>query len=269
MRYKITKKDAEVRLFSVILHKLSYHKMKKGLFTAIFIIGWLPLSTWATIDPSATYTDNDGVEKTAYASKQEQITGDAPLLVRFAANAKDLEAGSTLEWRFRHTGAGGSQDAITRYEEDPEFTFTESGLTIATLYVRLSNEVVDSASINITITESHLEMPNAFSPNDDGHNDYYGAKGIAINKSNSTGRYRSIVEFHAWIFNRWGQKLYDWTDIEGYWDGTYKGSPCKDGVYYVLVKARGADGREYNIRRDVNLIRDFNEVQSTTTGGNP
>ena len=38
----------------------------------------------------------------------------------------------------------------------------------------------------------------------------------------------------------------------------------KDGVYYVVVKARGADGIEYNIRRDVNLIRNYNEV---TTGG--
>ena len=108
-------------------------------------------------------------------------------------------------------------------------------------------------------------MPNAFSPNDDQVNDVYGAKGIAKNGSKSSGKYRSIVDFHAWIFNRWGQKLYEWTDIEGYWDGTYNGSPCKDGVYFVLVKARGADGKEYNIRRDVNLIRNFNEVQSSST----
>jgi gliding motility-associated-like protein len=242
--------------------------MKKSIITAIFLTGCLPLSVWATIDPTATYTDSQGAEKTAYASKNENVEGDAPLLVRFTANASELDAGSTLEWRFRHSGAGGYQNEITRYEENPEYTFTESGLTTATLYVRLNNDVVDSASINITITESHLEMPNAFSPNDDGANDYYGAKGIAINKTNSSGKYRSIVEFHAWIFNRWGQKIYEWTDIEGYWDGTYHGSPCKDGVYYVLVKARGADGKEYNIRRDVNLIRNFNKTETSTSGGN-
>lgn len=239
--------------------------MKKGIFIAIFLLGWLTQSVQATIDFTATYTDKEQQEKTAQATKLEKIEGDAPLLVRFTAIASDLEAGSTLEWRFRHSGAGGSQAEITRYEENPEFTFTESGLTIATLYVRLNNELVDSISMNITITESHLEMPNAFSPNDDGHNDVYGAKGIAKNGGKSTGKYRSIVEFHAYIFNRWGQKLYDWTDIEGYWDGTYNGSPCKDGVYYVLVKARGADGKEYNIRRDINLIRSHNEPQSSTT----
>lgn len=239
--------------------------MKKGIFTALFFLGWLSQSVQATIDPTASYTDSSGSEITAYASKGDKVEGDAPLLVRFTANASDLDAGSTLEWRFRHSGAGSSQSEITRYEDNPEYTFTESGLTVATLYVRLNNDVVDSASINITITESHLEMPNAFSPNDDKHNDYYGAKGIAINGSNSTGRYRSIVEFHAWIFNRWGQKLYEWTDVEGYWDGKYNGTPCKDGVYFVLVKARGADGKEYNIRRDVNLIRDKNEVTSTAS----
>ena len=239
--------------------------MKKGIFTAIFLVGWLPSSMWATIKPTGTYTNESGVEVTANAANGDKIEGDAPLFVRFAANASDLDAGSTLEWRFRHTGAGGSQSEITRYEDNPEYTFTESGLTVATLYVRLNNDLVDSASINITITESHLEMPNAFSPNDDGVNDVYGAKGIAKNGGKSSGKYRSIVDFHAWIFNRWGQKLYEWTDIEGYWDGTYNGSPCKDGVYFVLVKARGADGKEYNIRRDVNLIRNFNEVQSSST----
>lgn len=245
--------------------------MKKGIFIAIFLVGWLTQSVWATINPSATYTNSSGEEITIYANEASgsggssggSLEGDAPLLVRFAANASDLNPGSTLEWRFRHSGSGGSQSEITRYEENPEFTFTESGLTIVTLYERLNNELVDSASINVTITESHLEMPNAFSPNDDGHNDFYGAKGAC--HPEASGKYKSIVEFHGYIFNRWGQKLFDWTDISKGWDGTYNGSPCKDGVYFVLVKARGADGKEYDIRRDVTLIRDKNEVTSTST----
>ena len=46
------------------------------------------------------------------------------------------------------------------------------------------------------------------------------------------------------------------------WDGTYKGSPVKDGVYYVVVQARGADGINYDIRRDVNLLRGYIEESS-------
>ena len=258
-------KDVEVRLFSLILHKLLKHKMKKSIFTAIFLAAWCPLSLWATVDPTATYNDSKGNEITASAQKDEKVEGDAPLLVRFAANASDLEAGSTLEWHFRHYEAQVVTSEITRYEDNPEFTFMEAGRNVAMLYVRTGYEVVDSASFEVTVNTSHLEMPNAFSPNDDGHNDIYGAKGAC--HPEASGRYRSIVEFHGYIFNRWGQKLFEWTDISKGWDGTYNGSPCKDGVYYVLVKARGADGIEYNIRRDVNLIRDRNTVTSSTTGG--
>ena len=205
-------------------------------------------TAWATINPKAYYT-KDGEETVDSVA----VTGEAPLYVRFEANASDLEVGSTLEWHFVHNGVDG-QNSYVRYEENPEHTFTESGLTRVTLIVRYQEEVVDSASINVTISESHLEMPNAFSPNDDGHNDIYRAK-----PHGKTGGYKSIVEFHAYIFNRWGQKLYEWTNIDDGWDGTYNGSPVKDGVYFVLVNARGADGKEYNIRRDVNLIRRHND----------
>ena len=234
--------------------------MKLSRIFTLLTIGFLSLGAYADIDPKATYTDKKGNEVSAWDNISDE---DAPLHVRFTANASSLDAGASLEWHFQHTGANGSSN-IVRYEEDTEFDFTESGQTLVALIVRQDNETVDSTSIKVTISESHLEMPNAFSPNDDGHNDIYGAKGIGPNSDpSSSSHYRSIVEFHAWIFNRWGQKLFEWTDISKGWDGTYNGSPVKDGVYFVLVKARGADGIEYNIRRDINLIRKFNE---TTNG---
>ena len=76
--------------------------------------------------------------------------------------------------------------------------------------------------------------------------------------------YQSIVEFHAAIFNRWGQKLFEWTDPSKGWDGTFNGKDVKDGVYYVHVQAKGADGVKYNIKKDVNLLRGFTD----TTSGN-
>ena len=38
-----------------------------------------------------------------------------------------------------------------------------------------------------------------------------------------------------------------------------KGKDVAQGVYYVLVKAKGADGRTFNIKRDVNLLRGYTE----------
>ena len=112
-----------------------------------------------------------------------------------------------------------------------------------------NQEVVDSTSLQPSI----LEMPNAFSPNGDNINETYKVK-----------KYQNIISFKAMIFNRWGQCLYTWNDITGEWDGTYKGRPVKDGVYFVRVKAKGGDGKEFDIRKDVNIMRRYNEV----TGSN-
>ena len=95
-------------------------------------------------------------------------------------------------------------------------------------------------------------MPNAFSPNGDGYNDVYKVK----------DGYKSIVSFEATIFNRWGQKLYSWNTLDGGWDGKFHGSTVKDGVYFVVVKAKGADGREYNIKRDVNVLTGYSGTGS-------
>ena len=234
--------------------------MKIRNFTALVSLFFMPLGAWAGVTLTATYTDHEGME----VIQTESFTEEAPLHVYFTANPEDMEAGVSYEWHFVHKGVDNSNSEVVRYEVDTEYDFTESGVTEVTLVVKDGDDVIESPSINITISDSHLEMPNAFSPNGDGINDYYGAKGIRKNgTTGGTGQYKSIVEFHAYIFNRWGQKLYEWDDIEGYWDGTYKGHPVKDGVYFVLVKARGADGVDYNIRRDVNLIRKFNDV----TGG--
>ena len=69
--------------------------------------------------------------------------------------------------------------------------------------------------------------------------------------------YQSIVSFKAVIFNRWGQKLYAWDTLDGGWDGKFHGKTVKDGVYFVVVNARGADGKEYKIRKDVNVLTGY------------
>jgi len=109
-------------------------------------------------------------------------------------------------------------------------------------------EASDSTEVTPTST---LTFPNAFSPNHDDINDIYKAKEC-----------QNIVEFHATIFNRWGQKLYEWSDPNEGWNGTYNGKDVKQGTYFVLVKAKGTDGKEYKIRKDVNLLRGYTDTTS-------
>lgn len=233
-------------LFSLILHKYSLMNMKRIKIFTLMVACMLGTSVYADIELKAVYIDKNGSE----VITTSDFTAEAPLRVRFQSNPAGLDVAAQIEWHIRNTSTGTS---ITRYAQDIEYEFVEAGLNEVKLQVREDDIIIEEASMRITISESHLEMPNAFSPNGDGINDIYRAK----------SNYKSIVEFHAYIFNRYGQKIYDWEDITGGWDGTYHGHPVKDGVYYVYVKARGADGIEYNIRRDVNILRSFNELETT------
>lgn len=219
-------------------------RMKPILIVSLFAL----LSTVARADftPTAYYTvDGVNMETTDVINDAQ-----APLSVTFKANPSGLgDMVPLYEWRF--TKEGNTAPYIVRYEEETTYEFRESGSTNVSLYVAYtdSTEAELVSTIRVSISTSLLEMPNAFSPNGDGINDIYKAKDT----------HKSIVEFHAYIFNRWGQKLYEWTNIDEGWDGTFNGKPVSAGVYFVLVKAKGADGTEYDIKRDVNLMRDYTE----------
>lgn len=236
--------------------------MKK--FTFLFTLIAFTLTAWAdeipTISPSAVFTDPEGNEETS-----TDFSGSAPVQAHFSANPENVGAYEAhYEWRFYTQG---NEDApyLVRYDQNTDYTFTSSGTHLVVCYATftLGTDTVaytreywnETGPIRLVISESKLEMPNAFSPNGDGINDIYKPK----------SGYKSITEFHAYIFNRWGQKLYEWTDPSTGWDGKNNGKDVKQGVYFCLVKAKGADGKIYNIKKDVNLLRGYDE---TTTSGN-
>lgn len=209
------------------------------------------------ISPSAVFYTADGEEE-----EGTEYSGSAPLTAYFYANAENEdEYTAHYEWRFYADGA--TTPYLIRYEEDTQYTFTSAGSHTIELYATfvLDGDTIaytedywsGADPITVTISESSLDMPNAFSPNGDGINDVYKAK----------EGYQSLVEFHAAVYNRWGQKLYEWSDPADGWDGTYNGKDVKQGVYFVHVKAKGADGLKYDIKRDVNLLRGYTESTSS------
>ena len=181
--------------------------------------------------------------------------GSAPVTGQFAANVANLGSYTPYyEWRFYENGDR-ENPFLVRYDPEMEYTFDESGSFNIELVISFVDgldtlEYSMDEPFTVSISTSKLEIPNAFSPNGDGQNDVFKVK----------EGYQSIVSFHGYIFNRWGKKIYEWTDIDGGWDG----DGAKDGVYFVIIKARGADGRNYNLRRDVNLLRGY---ESEDTSG--
>lgn len=212
--------------------------------------------------PLALYTTVSGEEISDASTAQ-----NAPLKAHFSANPSDIGDYSVrYEWKIFNADRP-DEVLAHRFDEDIDYTFVNSGAFKVQLYATfiLGNDTVtwpevgEEEPLMVVISESKLEMPNAFSPNGDGYNDVYNAK----------PGFQSVVSFQATIFNRWGQKIYSWTNPDREqdgWDGKWHGHTVRDGVYYVVVAAKGADGRVFKIRKDVNVLTGFdNGARGTET----
>ena len=91
---------------------------------------------------------------------------------------------------------------------------------------------LDSTEIEVSVSESMLRVPNVFTPNGDGANDEFRVV------------YRSLKEFHCWVYNRWGHLVYEWSDPAKGWDGTIGGRPAAEGAYFYVIRALGTDADE-------------------------
>ena len=230
----------------------------------------IPIYAWAqsepTVDPTGVYIveNSDGtVDTTDLVGAGAQ---SAPLKVILRANPSGLEGYGQPRYEWKVWNDEDPETIIIhRAEENLEHTFTTSGAFTAQLYVTFYNtdgtvyyefpeEGEDSKAIHFSISESILDFPNGISPNKDGFNDELKPK----------DGYQSIVEFHAAVFNRWGNKLYSWDNVNGSWDGTYRGKVVKDGVYFLVVNAKGADGRVFKYRKTISVISGYNNGDNTS-----
>ena len=117
----------------------------------------------------------------------------------------------------------------TRNDRDMRYTFYEPGAYRVVCAVNNASCSSDSSEVNVQISESYLAVPNVFTPNGDGKNDEFRVA------------YRSLKEFHCWVYNRWGKLVYEWTDPSKGWDGTINGRPAAEGAYYYVIRALGTD----------------------------
>jgi len=149
------------------------------------------------------------------------------------------------------------ENVILQYNQDEvDYTFNEAG----TYYMRYKVANADGTceaygeTYTIIVSESELQCPNIFSPGStEGVNDIWKVS------------YKSLVEFHCWIYNRWGNLVCEFTDPGDGWDGTYRGQLVDTGVYYYVVTALGSDGVKYKRRGDITILR-YKKGASGTSG---
>ena len=105
-----------------------------------------------------------------------------------------------------------------------------------------------SDSVLVTVYELNCDepdifVPNAFTPNGDGSNDLLFVRG------------RFITELDFQVFDRWGEKVFETSDQNVGWDGTFRGKPVDPAMFVYHLTVRCEDGQRYFKKGNVTVIR--------------
>ena len=176
-------------------------------------------------------------------------------LNNFSVNAiggGTIKLGSSIE--ISATGTGSNQ-TIFNWSPGSTLSCTTCANSMAqpaetTLYTVVgidTNGCVASDTVSVYVNEDHtVFVPNAFSPNGDGNNDYF----------QMFGNLAGIHSLEIKIFNRWGEKVFESENPDFKWDGTYKGvlqNPC---VFVYEMKIVFQDGHSDGLRKgSITLVR--------------
>jgi gliding motility-associated-like protein len=139
--------------------------------------------------------------------------------------------------------SGLSNDTILSPTATPSQTTTYYfSLVDTTGTIPCMSNVMDS--VTITVCQYKVDVPNVFTPNNDGINDEF----QTINSN--------ISSLDCKIYNRWGTLISELIKPDETWDGrTTSGIECVSGVYYYILTATGENGKVFNQKGFVQLIR--------------
>lgn len=194
------------------------------------------ISNLLTGDYSVTVTDANNCFATQTANVSQVLgvvasiaaspmSGQYPLTVNFTNNSTGAEY---YLWNFG--------DTDTSSVTTPSHVFELQGEYQVVLTAYNTPGCFTSDTLTIVVDG---EVPNIFTPNGDGSNDKF-----SFNKI-------SVSSFNAQIFNRWGKKVYEWTDPKEGWDG----SNAEAGVYYYIVQMTTLTGKQEELHGTITLLK--------------
>ena len=162
------------------------------------------------------------------------IGGYSPLLVEFSHATENVKS----NWNFG--------DGVEARAQKVSHTFNQPGTYTVELLLTNENGTTSTAQtiIHVLSTSKIETVPNIFTPNNDGSNDFFVIKS------------KNIKEFKLHVFERNGTELFETSDIEKGWNGENKyGEQVAEGNYFYLIKAVGTDGKQYKEKGVIRLDR--------------
>ncbi len=127
---------------------------------------------------------------------------------------------------------------------------TTSSIGISEPGTYTAKVTIDGCSQSYTVvveSDCYLNIPNIFTPNGDGLNDYFMPRQLLT---------KGLSTFNMNIFNRWGELVYKSTSIEGRgWDGRFNDVNQPEGVYVYTIDCSFKDGQHEHHQGNLTLLR--------------
>lgn len=189
---------------------------------------------------SVVVTDNNGCKDTATAivpffptpianfSINPPIQGQPGGNIQFT----DLSASNISSWLWNF-GDGG-----TSFAQNPIYVYANQGNVVVSLLVENANGCKDSISFDYILL-SDIIIPNVFTPNGDGFNDFLVFKNL------------EFFENELKVFNRWGREVYSQTNYKNNWDG----DGVSDGTYYFILEVKLPSGETNLFKGTITILK--------------
>lgn len=134
------------------------------------------------------------------------------------------------------------------YTDDVSSIITGQGVFgyyIKALEIQPSYPFIDTSISNIAYAyqDPRLYIPNAFNPN-------------GVNKIfKPVGVFENLQNYDFSIFDRWGIQVFETTDVNQGWDGTYKGKKVEEDVYVYRIQYTSGKGEYFTQRGWVMMLK--------------
>lgn len=130
--------------------------------------------------------------------------------------------------------------------QHPSHVYSDTGVYLVQLLVENEFGCFDDASRLIEIDPDFtFYIPNAFSPNDDGINDFFQGYGEGFHRDSYIMR----------IFDRWGEEIYTTRNYDLPWNGIYQGRPVESSVYVYRIEVVDLNSFIHKYIGHVTLVR--------------
>ncbi len=226
----------------------------------IYQQGTYTASLTVTTPIGCTSTSNGGGTIRAFGSPTAAFTA-SPFTTNIDSPTIDFSNQSTgtivaQDWTF---GDGGTSTVM-----NPSYAYNEIGTFEVVLYVEDQNGCSNETVQVVTITPVYdVVIPTAFTPNPNGPggggSGGSGGGGNWVTGDLSNDVFypfvRFVKDFRMRIFNRWGELIFESTDLSVGWDGYYRDQISPQDVYVVQTWYRFVDGKTVEKLSDLTLFR--------------